>query len=201
MLSACLAPQEASPLQSNLPSIREYYTQLSPQQLGLHDAKTGEVISKAQQLNRIEREDLDGMYLEINTLGLDAFEAELQIALFRKTDGTPILATASILGDRTEILTFFENADGSWVDATQLLMPEVPMAYSDRLAKVRLNLGTQRLSDCASGTYRYLLPQGSGALRAVAATDCFAVDPSVTLFEMRFDGMVFRLHPSEDAFY
>jgi hypothetical protein len=49
----------------------------------------------------------------------------------------------------------------------------------------------QKLMDCASGTYRWVMPRRGTTLLAKVSSDCVASD--ATLFELRFDGARFML--------
>lgn len=144
---------------------------------------------------RITVRDHRNGYLEIDTKNLEAMESALQAALFQTKKG-PILALAYERGDSSDDLQFFQKGATGWTDVTKEIFESPADRWVDDLARRKvpeLAKNQINLSDCASGTFKYVLPRAGKTIGVILRSDCITQYPhDRTLFEVVFDGQKFR---------
>jgi|GEM_PF-4925906 len=123
--------------------------------------------------------------------GYLATKSDVHIAKFNRRNGTPLLAVAGSSyadsGRGGQKLQFFaKNKSNAWEDLTAQIFPGIPDIVSDAIDAEKCR-PKSRLSDSASGTYRYMLPRKGKSILAVTETDR---QPTCnkTLFTLDWDG-------------
>ena len=169
-------------------TVYEFYQKLPDQELGIlvnpdePQKKSKEFRDKALEVKDVKR-------------GFLATKNGVQLAKFNRKDKMPPLFAIS-WGSYPEdgrirpIAFFTTGAKGQWRDVTSEILPEIPMLVIDAIDQLKCQ--SSKLSDSASGTYRYTLPRRGTTILAEVNSDR-GPPCQKTLFELNFDGRSFAM--------
>lgn len=180
-------------------TVLELYEDI-PADLLMMNAHDGKPIPKAERSKRITVKDLKNGHLEVDTSGVEGYESKLVVAFFKRKSKAPLIAYAAEWGDG-KILRFLERDDGKWRDVTDTTIPIVEDSVVRRRSLERikeLQAKNINLQDCASGTFKDVLPRQGTTIKAVASaatSDCLKSKSEIVLMEFTFDGDRFNLKP------
>lgn len=155
------------------------------------DGKTikGKAALAKHRKSLIKIEDVKNGYLKLE----GAWEGWAEIALFKKKDGSYLIAQAeSGCGPACEgFIKFFTYKAGKWTDVTEKVFPNLTDAQVEAAFKAK-NID---LSENSTSHY-FLLPQ-KGTTVKMACNMCengeTSVEPDFTLLEFTFDGEKFSV--------
>jgi hypothetical protein len=163
--------------------------------LGFHQ-DDGKLEPIEKRKSRIKLTDVKNGYLEVDPRGLEAFESDIQVAYFRRPSSVPLLLLSFELGDSTDDLLALEKRDGKWRDVTREVIPKVTAEFVNARTHARVPEARKKnlnLDDCASGTFRYLLPRHGRTILAKTRTDCLTVGNGKIIFKLVPDGEKFKI--------
>jgi hypothetical protein len=172
----------------------ESFLEITDGAFPLKNEKDGTTFDRELRRKAVLIDDARNGYLKMSHAGVEALEAPLEAGLFKRRQGSPLVGIAYEFGDATTGLKFFAKEDKTWRDVTADVMPKISDEQLDKRAQERvpeLAKAKRKLSDCASGTYRWVMPRKGTTLVAELASDC--VHGKAALFELRFDGGRFTL--------
>lgn len=180
-------------------NVKELFLDAPKELVPLNSAEDGSALSRDARQKRIKLLDLKNGYLEVETSGLDGNEGPLFVAMFTRKGASPLLALAYGMGDSTNRLKFLSDEGGGWKEITDTVFTKVTDKQLDQWVGAHpkdIKLIDGKLSDCASGTFRYVLPRYGRDIKVVAGgstSDCIRSQKEVELATFHFDGAKFNL--------
>lgn len=140
----------------------------------------------------VKIDDKKNGYLE--AAGADAV-GDIQMAMFKKKDGTYLYALSYGVGDSTDDFFVLGREGEHWKDVTKDVMPALTNEMVDKRAQEKIpdfKKNNKKLTDSASGTYAYLLPRKGTTIKVIVSSDAYT-GPQVILWRLKFDGNKFLL--------
>ena len=180
---ACsLAASFISSAPAQAQSVTEAYMEIPDSMIGYSEPPTS---AEAKKSAIKTAKDKSGYLITKNGVEFAKFKRKQETPLF-------VVAGSSYAEDRLArlISAFAKDESGKWEDVTSSYLPKIPDMVVDALfsKKCRSKL---RLSDSASGTYRFYLPEKKGPIYIQTESD--VSNCRAKLFKLKFDGNRFNM--------
>lgn len=183
---------------ASTPKLRQVLKEMPPELLGVrHDVENGGFFPQARREELIKLDDVKNGYLELQGTAETGAFGRGQLALFKKKDGSFLFGFSGDFGDSTTyVKMFLRDSKGAWRDVTEDVLPKVADAMADERMQSLVpafKKSKKKLSDCASGTYAYVMPRHGTTIEVEVRSDCYAGKKRLVLWKLPFDGEKFTL--------
>jgi len=185
----------SGPKKAKTGNVLELFLSVPSGLLGFHQ-DDGKLEPIEKRKARIKLRDIKNGYLEVDPRGLEAFESDIQVAYFSRPSGVPLLLLSYELGDSTDDLLALEKKDGQWRDVTREVIPPLTEEFVNTHTRARVPEAAKKklnLSDCASGTFRFILPRHGRTILAKTRSDCLTAGNGKVIFKLVPEGEKFKI--------
>ncbi len=180
-----------------LPDLEELF--LNIPNLTIHSSTTGKPLSREQRKKLISLVDKKNGYLEVKGTKDTDYFAGGQLAAFKTKDQSCLIAwRPENHGDSTDDIEIFRYHEGKWSDVTSAVLPnlteeKVNQRFWELAPEYKKK--NMKLTDSASGTYAFKLPRFGRTIEVYVSSDIYSNPKKLILWDLKFNGMTFDIHP------